>query len=400
MGSIWVGGGLNFSLPIKSYSYLYSISETGDAVGVRATDNSPTQIAILVRGGSVSDLASVVGQGTVATHINKGGLVCGWGWNNPKAFVYDANANSVVTWIDPLPGTQRAVAACINASNEVAGRSDNHAFIFSSGATADLGPIAFVADLNDASVICGSIGKPFPQNFAGAICDTKTSSPNFVEIPPPPGFIGSHGEGINNSGHVVGTCWNQSTYNGAQSAFIYQQGVSTDLNTLISNAPGWHLEFAHDINDSGEISGTGTLYGRQTGFLLTPLDWRHGGVSLPELVATLLGGVDRDAGGWRIIGGHRIPIGPWGPWTEIPVAKRDALIALALDEVAMFITDRGAREAARKSLIEVARGRLGGLLQNVGEGRFMRSSVQTVHTRRRMQHGKTVESLMRSNVRE
>jgi probable HAF family extracellular repeat protein len=404
VGAIWVGGNLNFSLPLKSESFLYSINSSGDAVGVQGTGNTPTEVAILVRGGSVTDLSPVVGVGSLATHINDSGLVCGWTWNNPRGFVYDARTNAVTAWINPLPGKQQSGAAAINAYGEVVGMSDGHAFLFSSGSEIDLGPAAFVTGVNNAGVVCGSVGKPFPQNFAAAFCDAKKPSPSFVEIYPPAGFTGSHGEGINSSGDVVGTCWNQNTYNGAQSAYLFHEGLSTDLNTMISS-PGWHLEFAHDINDSGEITGTGTFYGQQTAFLLTPKDWRHGIFTLPELVATLLGGVDRDGGGWRIIGGHPIPEGPWGPFIEISPAKRDALVALAMDEISMFLIDRGAREKVRGALIEVARGRLETLMQDLGEGRVgpgfaMPTEVRSARSVRNMQNGKPVEALRRFRLNQ
>src|SRR5689334_20437338 len=127
VGATWTNGNLKFSLPIKSESFLYSVNDSGDAVGVRAIDNSDTQIAILVRNNNaVVDLSPVVGQGAIATHINKAGLICGWGWNNPKAFVYDSKTNTVLSWINPLPGTQRSIANAINSAGDVLGRSDNH----------------------------------------------------------------------------------------------------------------------------------------------------------------------------------------------------------------------------------------------------------------------------------
>jgi len=53
-------------------------------------------------------------------------------------------------------------------------------------------------------------------------------------------------------------------------AFIWQNGVVTDLNTLISD-PGWVLTIATGINDGGQITGTGTFGGARHAFLLTPM---------------------------------------------------------------------------------------------------------------------------------
>ncbi len=58
--------------------------------------------------------------------------------------------------------------------------------------------------------------------------------------------------GINNLRHVVG----QSIGANGSRAFIFRDGVLTDLNTLV--APGSpFLIYANDINDRGEIVGQG-----------------------------------------------------------------------------------------------------------------------------------------------
>ena len=43
-----------------------------------------------------------------------------------------------------------------------------------------------------------------------------------------------------------------------------------DLNTLVRGNSKWVLQTATDINDWGQIVGTGTLKGKTHGFLLTP----------------------------------------------------------------------------------------------------------------------------------
>jgi probable HAF family extracellular repeat protein len=264
--------------------------------------------------------------------------------------------------------------------------------VFSGGVIKDLGPMSFVTRINDAGVVCGSVGKAYPQSFNAAMCNTKSASSSIVELPLPPGFIGSHGEDINNKGEVVGTCWTAETYDGAQSAYVYSNGVSTDLNTLISE-PGWQLTFANGINDLGEICGEGTLYGRQMGFLLTPKDVFHGGVRFPDLVGTIFGGVDRDGGGWIFIGGLRIPIGPWGPLTE--THKKDALIALAMDGLATSISDNESRESVRNSLLQIARTSLERLMEQREQVLSARSSRQESLGKRTRKSGKNFESIRR-----
>ena len=45
----------------------------------------------------------------------------------------------------------------------------------------------------------------------------------------------------------------------------------TDLNTLIDPALGWQLVYATDINNRGQIVGTGFIGSQVHAFLLTPV---------------------------------------------------------------------------------------------------------------------------------
>lgn len=90
----------------------------------------------------------------------------------------------------------------------------------------------------------------------------------------------SFARGINNNGQVVGQAY---TGNEAQHAFLYSQGRMVDLNSSIDVFSGWTLTSAWGINDSGQIAGTGTMYGQTHAFLLTP-------VPEPVTLAMLAGG--------------------------------------------------------------------------------------------------------------
>lgn len=79
--------------------------------------------------------------------------------------------------------------------------------------------------------------------------------------------MGSEAYAINNAGHVVGTSGDSS---GRPRAFLYD-GTIKDLNDLIDNALGWTLTHASDINNSGQITGYGTIGGEEHAFLLTPI---------------------------------------------------------------------------------------------------------------------------------
>jgi probable HAF family extracellular repeat protein len=240
----------------------------------------------------------------------------------------------------------------------------------------------------------------YPADFSPKIWDVTTDPPAIKSIPLPTSdaFIGAHASGINNQGVVVGTCWTAaSSDTDQQTAYVYSNGSSTDLNTLIS-AAGWWLQDATHINDAGMITGIGSFNGQQTAFLLTPAHSRGGVISVPKLVATLIfGGVTVDGGGWVVVGGTPIPVGPRGPegWSLLSSSKRDALIGMALDEVAKYITDANVRELVRSAILEGVRTSVGQL--SVGGG----MQVQMAYPRpavARLNKGKSPQALRRFGI--
>jgi hypothetical protein len=356
---------------------LYGVNVGGNRVGVRGINNTPTQVAIVVNGQVPVDIPT--GPGSIATAINDIGQMCGWSWNDAKSFMYDQAAAGGVTWIDPPPAAGRCLATAISRIGEVLGVTDKgHGFFWNGGASVDLGQAAFVEDVNDAGIVCGSLAKAYPSNYAPGICYARLAAPTWVEIPLPlrtfPGalpFVGGHANGINNAVDVVGTCWWAGAMDLDQTAFIHQRGTvgSSDLNSLITDSR-WRLQYADRINDAGQIIGRGLFKGQLTAFLLNPrMRPVPVQISLPGLIALILGGVAVDGGGWGIIGNQPIPIGPWGPWLGIADSKRDALIALALDEIAMYIEDGDTRSAVRSALIRAAAERLQALTATASQGR-------------------------------
>jgi probable HAF family extracellular repeat protein len=85
-----------------------------------------------------------------------------------------------------------------------------------------------------------------------------------------PGDALSQGLGINEQGQVVGLSCTAGF--GSCRAFLWEDGVMTDLNELVPGYTG-HLVFANDINDAREI--TGQTIDAETGdavaFRATPL---------------------------------------------------------------------------------------------------------------------------------
>jgi probable HAF family extracellular repeat protein len=84
------------------------------------------------------------------------------------------------------------------------------------------------------------------------------------------GGANSFAWGINESGQVVGEA--QIVGNLGYHAFLYKDGVMTDLNSLLPAGSGWELLRATRINAAVQITGYGILNGEIRGFLLTPIN--------------------------------------------------------------------------------------------------------------------------------
>ncbi|MGA7931427.1 MAG: hypothetical protein WCA20_36215 [Candidatus Sulfotelmatobacter sp.] len=91
-----------------------------------------------------------------------------------------------------------------------------------------------------------------------------------------PGDFGSLASGISSKGQVVvGSTWD-SNFDWSH-AFIWQNGVMTDLNTLLPASSNLYATMANKINERGQISGMATvLTGPHAGdihaFLATPVN--------------------------------------------------------------------------------------------------------------------------------
>lgn len=81
----------------------------------------------------------------------------------------------------------------------------------------------------------------------------------------------SAGLGLNNLGEVVGASIKGDIATGSPRAFLWRNGVMTDLNSLAPDSPVYLLT-AFSINDAGEIAGFGvdTSTGEIHAFLAAP----------------------------------------------------------------------------------------------------------------------------------
>ncbi|MDD4117560.1 MAG: MBG domain-containing protein, partial [Kiritimatiellae bacterium] len=75
----------------------------------------------------------------------------------------------------------------------------------------------------------------------------------------------SYANAINDRSWIVGT---STTGSGTNQAFLWRDGVMTNLNDLIDAGSGWVLTNAAAINEYNEIAGSGLYYGQPRAFLL------------------------------------------------------------------------------------------------------------------------------------
>jgi probable HAF family extracellular repeat protein len=216
---------------------------------------------------------TIGGVGSYAMAINDAGQTAGMfttAGGQGHAFVTpgDALTGSSIEDLGTLAGGTWSSAYGINSSGEVAGSGNLASGAFrgftwtQGGGYSQLGTFgganSYAMAINDSGVAAGSA-----QTSGGWMNAFITNGSQLIDL----GTLGgmsSYAYGINDQGEVVG--YSNLSGTGETDAFLYENGVMIDLNSLI-DTPGWVLTQAYAINSSGEIVGSGMLNGVEHAFL-------------------------------------------------------------------------------------------------------------------------------------
>lgn len=249
--------------------------------------------------GVMSALPTLGGYNGYAAGVNNKGQVVGWAEDTVhdptcalpqvlqfEAVIWGPKLNEL-TKLSPLAPDPDSAATAINDNGQivgisglcsvaVGGASAEHALIWNNGVPTDLGNIGGGAwntpvAINNHGQVVGFANTSGDENAPlnpTAFIWTKTSGMQPIE--PVSGDTNDIAFDINENGEVVGQSYGANDVR----AFLYENGVATDLNTLVVQGdPNLSLILAQGINGSGEITGTAVdmTSGLEVGFLAVPV---------------------------------------------------------------------------------------------------------------------------------
>jgi len=233
-----------------------SVSANGLAGGasmVNATSSYPVKFSY----GTVTQVNTQFGQtpGAVTALNDTGTYVVG------NAIVR-SGALTVMSNFSAAQGS-----GALNANDEVAGSADSKAAFWKSSGVVDAGLLtgydtAVGTALSDDESLAGVAYNAGEATRVGFIY----RSGSMAKIPSLQGDTMLIPTGVNALGQVVGN----SIANSSSRGFLYSNGSTLPLNTLIPSNLGWQIVQANAINNKGQIVGTGILNGTQHAIMLTP----------------------------------------------------------------------------------------------------------------------------------
>ncbi len=256
-----------------------------------------TCVGFVWQDGVMTALPTLGGNQGFATGVTSQGQVVGWA----ETAVHDPTCNApqvlqfrAVLWepkksrmreLRPLPGDSTSAATAINNQGQAVGISGDcdiavgqlsarHAVLWERGTVIDIGNLGGDAwhtpmDINDSGDV---VGFSNPRGVVGIDFNPHaflwTTAGGIQDLGTLPGDDNSQGLGINTARQVVGV-----SSGATNRAFLWENGVMQDLNTLVGPAFPDQLIVAQHINDAGVIVGRALLHGTniQVPFVATPV---------------------------------------------------------------------------------------------------------------------------------
>ncbi len=272
-GGTTINIGANNSVGFSSAD---GINSGGTVVG-QASNGTLAQAAIFT-----PSTTTFLGTGTYnseAAAINSGGEIVGTTGNSTggyNAAIFSATPGTSPIIIDTANSSARAIniGGTIVGYTSVSNSNATHAFSYtSSGGLIDLGTFGGVSGyanaINDSGVIVGDYTDS--NGYAHAISDANGT---ITSLDSSQAYAMSVATAINNSGTIVGYAGAGPISGTLPIAFVYSNGVLSNLNSLVSGLPsGDSLVQANAINNNGDIVGFGNSGPDSSGFgfLLTPI---------------------------------------------------------------------------------------------------------------------------------
>lgn len=239
---------------------------------------------------NLGDLCDSSPTASAAQAINNSGTIIGFAddcYFTPQGCRFSGAGTNNIS-LGGLGGGLSGVAYAINASGQTVGycdRSDNglrHATLFNGVNNFDLGTLSGTASslaygINNAGQIVGTCTVSNGSAFhATLFSGTGSNNLDLGTL----GGMNSHAYAINNHGEIVGNSYPATNNNSVYHAFIYKNGIMSDINGLVLTNSGFsNIRFADGggqlpgrvINDAGQIAAIGEISGRTHAVLLTPV---------------------------------------------------------------------------------------------------------------------------------
>jgi len=235
-GKVWTGASTVSTLPTLGglNTWAYGINDSGTVVGTSSFSNDLRGAFRWTQAGGIQDLGSLGGFNSSANAINASGTIVGESSTQGYSF------NRAFLW------TQAGGMVSLGSNNGVASKA---------------------TDINDGGQVIGIDTKTngydggFLWTQSGGMVDIGSLTGDFSS--------GTAPRAINNSGTVVGDAFDRFLN---VTPFIWNGSTGMQrLDSLLdTTGQGWTLFYAADINESGQIVGTGFYDGEVRGFLLTP----------------------------------------------------------------------------------------------------------------------------------